>query len=324
MRGIRLSADERVGRVALVTGITGQDGWYLSEFLLACGYRVHGLFRPGEPEGPAGVYRHDADLTDAEAVAAIIRAAAPDELYHLGAQSFVRGEEVSTVQVNVNGTLHVLEAVRAGAPKCRLFFAGSAEMFGVPQTSPQDEGTPMRPRSVYGVTKLAGYHLVRVYREQHGLFGACAILYNHESPRRGPHFVTRKITRAAARIKLGLESELRLGNLDAVRDWGDARDYVRAMWLMLQQPEPEDYVVATGQGRTVRDFVETAFTATGLDWREYVQVAEEYWRPAEPVPLIGNAAKARSILGWAPRVSFDEMLREMVEADLEGAAGPQR
>jgi GDPmannose 4,6-dehydratase len=316
MRDTPSAHGNSAGRVALITGITGQDGSYLSELLLSRGYRVHGLFRPDEPPGLPEVVRHDADLTDAKAVARAIGAAAPDELYHLGAQSFVHGEEVSTVHVNVNGTLHVLEAVRRAAPACRVFFASSAEVFGEPETSPQDERTPMRPRNIYGVTKVAGLELMRVYREQHRLFTCCAILYNHESPRRGPNFVTRKITRAAARIKLGLESELRLGNLDAVRDWGRARDYVRGMWLMLQQTDPDDYVLATGQGRTVRDFVEAAFSAAGLDWQQYVRTAPEYWRPAEPVPLVGNAAKARAALGWTPDTAFGDLVAEMVEADL--------
>lgn len=319
-----MARGDAAARVALITGVTGQDGQYLSELLLSRGYRVHGVCRPGEPTILENIQHHQADLTDAGAVAAIVDATAPDELYHLGAQTFVHGEELSTVRVNVNGTLHVLEAVRRASPQCRVFFAGSAEMFGSPETTPQDENTPMRPRNVYGVTKLAGYHLLRVYREQHRIFGCCGILYNHESPRRGPQFVTRKITRAAARIKLGLDSEVRLGNLDAVRDWGHAKDYVRAMWLMLQQPEPDDYVVASGQGRTVREFVEAAFSMVELDWRPSVQVAPEFWRPAEAVPMIGNAAKARTALQWAPEIDFGQMLREMVEADLGSATVSER
>jgi GDPmannose 4,6-dehydratase len=319
-----LARDDAAARVALITGVTGQDGQYLSELLLSQGYRVHGFFRPGEPDIPAPVERHTADLTDAEAVAAIVDITAPHELYHLGAQTFVHGEELSTVSVNVNGTLHVLEAVRRAAPQCRVFFAGSAEMFGSPETTPQDENTPMRPRNVYGVTKLTGYHLLRVYREQHRIFGCCGILYNHESPRRGPQFVTRKITRAAARIKLDLDSEVRLGNLDVVRDWGHAKDYVRAMWLMLQQPGPDDYVIASGSGRTVREFAEAAFSVVGLDWRAHVRVAPEFWRPAEAVPMIGSAAKARTMLRWAPEIEFAQMLREMVEADLASATASER
>ena len=190
-------------------------------------------------------------------------------------------------------------------------------MFGDTEVSPQDENTPMRPRNVYGVSKVAAYQLMRVYRQQHGLFACCGYLYNHESPRRGPHFVTRKITRAAARIKLGKESELRLGNLDAVRDWGHARDYVRAMWLMLQQDTPDDYVVATGQGHTVQEFVGAAFDAVGLDWRPYVKVAPEFFRPAEKIPFIGTATKAQGKLGWGPKTAFTELVAEMVQEDLE-------
>ena len=285
------------GRTALISGVSGQDGSYLSELLLAKGYTVHGIDRP-EP-----------DLEDTAAIRRVVREVAPDEFYHLGAQTFVMGEEQSTVRVNVVGTLNVLEALRHEAPACRLFFAGSAEMFGEPEVSPQDETTPMKPRNVYGVTKLAGYQLMRVYREQHGMFACCGILYNHESPRRGPHFVTRKITRAAARIKLGLETELRLGNLDAVRDWGHARDYVRAMWLMLQHSDPDDYVIATGQGRTVREFVEAAFTAAGLNWQSYVRVDPAFFRPAEKVPLVGCAAKARENLSWTPETPFADLVR---------------
>ena len=307
-------------RRALITGITGQDGSYLAELLHSQGYEIHGLFRPGE-QMLAGVkageiHRHEGTLEDPAAVKRAVEAARPDECYHLAAQTFVNGEELSTIRTNVSGTLHVLDALRREAANCRLFLAGSSEMFGEAEVSPQDENTPMRPRTVYGVSKVAAYHLMRVYREQHGLFACCGYLYNHESPRRGPHFVTRKITRAAARIKLGKESELRLGNLDAVRDWGHARDYVRAMWLMLQQPKPDDYVIATGQGRTVREFVEAAFDAVRLDWRPSVQVAPEFFRPTEKVPFVGSAAKARMKLSWTPEVGFTELVAEMVQHDL--------
>jgi GDPmannose 4,6-dehydratase len=304
------------GRTALISGVSGQDGWYLSELLLGKGYAVHGIYRSGEPPGFPEVYRHEANLEDAAAIRGIVQRAEPDEFYHLGAQTFVLGEEIAAVRVNVGGTMNVLEALRRGVPACRLFFAGSAEIFGEPQTCPQDETTPMKPRNVYGVTKLTGYHLMRVYREQHGMFASCGILYNHESPRRRSQFVTRKITRAAARISRGLDTELCLGNLDAIRDWGHARDYVLAMWLMLQQQTPDDYVIATGQGRTVREFVEAAFTAAGLNWKQYVRVDPTFYRPAERVPLVGSAAKAYAKLGWTPQTSFDELVREMVKADL--------
>jgi GDPmannose 4,6-dehydratase len=308
-------------RTALITGITGQDGSYLAEHLHSQGYKIHGLFRPGE-QLPAGVqageiHRHEGDLEDAAAVARAVAAARPDECYHLAAQTFVIGEELSTIRINVVGTLHLLEALRSEAETCRLFLAGSSEMFGDAEVSPQDETTTLRPRNVYGVSKVAAYHLMRVYRQQHGLFASCGYLYNHESPRRGLHFVTRKITRAAARIKAGKESQLRLGNLGAVRDWGHARDYVRAMWLALQQPQPDDYVIATGQARTVRDFVEATFNAAGLDWRPYVQVAPEFFRPAEKVPFVGCALKARQKLGWNPATTFSAMVSEMVERDIE-------
>jgi GDPmannose 4,6-dehydratase len=291
-------------RIALITGLTGQDGSYLREHLGERGYEVHGLIQPGE-------------LTDASAVRNSVATIRPDECYHLAAQTVVNGDELSTVQVNVSGTLHVLEALRRERPDCRLFLAGSSEMFGDVDTSPQDETTPFRPRNVYGVSKVAAYELMRVYREQHGLFACCGILYNHESPRRGEQFVTRKITRAAARIKLGQQSELALGNLDAVRDWGHARDYVRAMWLMLQQPRPDDYIVATGRGRTVREFVEAAFAAVDLDWHHYVRVEPEFYRPLENIPFIGNAQKAQRSLDWCPETSLEELVAEMVHSDLQ-------
>ena len=306
-------------RRALITGITGQDGSYLAELLHSQGYEIHGLFRPGEhiPAGveAGGIHRYEGELEDASAVTRAVAAAMPDECYHLAAQTFVMGEELSTIRINVLGTLHVLEALRHEARECRLFLAGSSEMFGDVDVSPQDENTPLCPRNVYGVSKVAAYHLMRVYRDQHGLFACCGYLYNHESPRRAPHFVTRKITRAAARIKLGMESELRLGNLDAVRDWGHASDYVRAMWLMLQHPEPDDYIVATGQGRSVRDFVEAAYNAVELDWQKYVRMAPEYYRPAEKVPFVGNPSKAENHLGWTRQFGLNDLVREMVDSE---------
>lgn len=289
---------------ALITGSAGQDGRLLTEFLLAKGYQVRGFER---------------DLTDADAVTEAVKETQPDECYHLGAQSFVPRTETPVVRANVEGTLHVMQAIAQHSPASRLFFAGSAEMFGNAESSPQDETTPMRPRSVYGVTKTAAYHLMRIYREQHNLFACCGILYNHESVYRRPEFVTRKITRAAARIRAGLERELLLGNLDTVRDWGHARDYVQAMWLMLQASEPDDYVVATGQGRTVRQFVEAAFNAVGLDWRPYVRSDPEFWRASEPVPLIGDASRIRTRLGWKPQRTFEQIVHEMADADLAEA-----
>jgi GDPmannose 4,6-dehydratase len=290
---------------ALITGIAGQDGSYLAELLRSEGYDIQGM---------------EGNVQDPVAVTRAVVSARPDECYHLAAQTFVMGEELSTVRTNVDGTLHVLEALRREAPECRLFLAGSSEMFGDVDVSPQDESTPFRPRNVYGVSKVAAYHLMRVYREQHGLFACCGILYNHESPRRGPQFVTRKITQAAARIKLGQQTELQLGNLDSVRDWGHARDYVRAMWSMLQQETPDDYVIATGQARTVLDFVRAAFDGVGLDWRQHVQVTPEFFRPAEKVPFVGRATKARERLGWTPETSFTELVTEMVQQDLSPEA----
>jgi GDPmannose 4,6-dehydratase len=303
---------------ALITGITGQDGWYLSDELKTHGYTVHGVLRPGERTDDERFIAHYAELTDAAGVRNAVAAAAPDECYHLGAQTLVAGEELATFHVNANGTLHVLQALRAEAPSCRLFVAGSSEMFGDPEAAPQDENTPFRPRNVYGASKVAACDLLRVYRRQHGLYACCGILYNHESPRRGPQFVTRKITLAVSRIRAGIQKELRLGNLDARRDWGHARDYVRAMRLMLQQPEPDDFVIATGETHSVRDFTEAAFRAAGLDWRGYVQVDPAYYRPAERVPLTGNPAKARELLRWSPELSFTALVEEMVRHDLAG------
>jgi GDPmannose 4,6-dehydratase len=220
------------------------------------------------------------------------------------------------MRTNSGGTHHVLAAVREHAPGCRLFLAGSSEMFGDVDRSPQNESTPMRPRGIYGISKLTAFLLMRNYREAHGLHASCGILYNHESPRRSEQFVTGKIVAAAVRIKAGIDKELRLGNLDSVRDWGDARDYVRAMWLMLQQPAPDDYVIATGQGRTIRDLLDAAFAAVELDWRDYVVKDERFYRPTEKCPMIGDATKARTRLGWAPKREFAAMVREMVAEKL--------
>lgn len=309
-------------RRALITGITGQDGSYLAELLLSKGYDVIGVLRPGEGPGrlPAAavdaITTHSADIDSAEDIAAAVRDSRPDECYHLAAQTFVPGEEFATMRVNASGTHHVLAAIRDHAPGCRLFFAGSSELFGDVDHSPQSEDTPMRPRSVYGISKLTAYLLMRHYREAHKLHASCGILYNHESPRRGEHFVTRKITRAAARISLGEQKELVLGNLDAIRDWGDAREYVQAMWLMLQQPEPDDYVIATGKGRTVREFVEAAFTSVGLEWQRFVRTAPEFYRPTEQTPLIGNPTRAASKLSWKATTPFSDLVQEMVHQDL--------
>jgi GDPmannose 4,6-dehydratase len=306
-------------RTALITGVAGQDGSYLAELLQSKGYFVHGLTRPGEVVQLLSTAVSEADIVSAEAVRRVVAAVRPDECYHLAAQTFVPGEELATVSTNINGAMHLLEALRLEAPSCRLFLAGSSEMFGLPESAPQTERTPLRPRNVYGATKVAAYHLMEVYRRQHGLFACCGFLYNHESPRRPPHFVTRKITQAAARIRLGLQAELKLGNLDSLRDWGHARDYVRGMWLSLQAPEPEDYVFASGTGRTIRQFVEAAFDVAGVPWQDFVRVAPEFFRPSEPVPLIGCAARALASLGWRTEIPFPDMVREMVETDLKAA-----
>lgn len=315
---------------ALITGITGQDGSYLAEFLLERGYEVHGVVRRIAIEDPSHrLYRilhlrdrlhlHAASLESLPSIYRVFQAVKPDECYHLAAQSFVSysfEDEFSTLNANINGTHYVLAAIKDCAPNCRLYFAASSEMFGKVLEVPQKETTPFYPRSAYGISKVAGFHLTRNYREAYGLKAACGILYNHESPRRGFEFVTRKITSHAARIKLGLAKELKLGNLEAKRDWGHAREYVQAMWLMLQQDQPEDYVIAMGEQHTVREFAEAAFGHVGLDYREYVTLDQQLLRPAEVETLLGDAGKAKRDLGWSPTVTFKELVAEMVESDL--------
>jgi len=316
---------------ALITGITGQDGSYLAELLLEKGYEVHGIVRRVALEDPDHrMYRirhilgdlqlHSASLESFPSLFKVVQKIVPDECYHLAAQSFVSysfEDEFSTFNTNINGTHFVLACVRELAPHCRFYFAGSSEMFGKVHEVPQTEATPFHPRSPYGITKVVGFELTRNYREAYGLHGSTGILFNHESPRRGFEFVTRKVTHNVAKIKLGLEREVRLGNLEAKRDWGHAREYVRAMWLMLQQDKPDDYVIATGETHSVRDLVEKAFAAAGLDWHEYVKVDETFFRPAEVDLLIGRTDKAKKILGWNHSISFDQLVREMVETDLE-------
>jgi GDPmannose 4,6-dehydratase len=320
---------------ALITGLTGQDGSYLAEHLLALGYEVHGLVRRvalEDPERRVGrvahlldkVELHPASLESYPSIFHVISKHEFDECYHLAAQSFVAesfADGFSTMNTNINGTHYMLAALRELQPRCRFYFAGSSEMFGKVQEVPQGETTPFYPRSPYGISKVAGFELTRNYREAYGMFCASGILFNHESPRRGFEFVTRKITSTVARIKLGSASELRLGNLESRRDWGHAADYVRAMHLMLQQPEPDDYVVATGETHSVREFCERAFAEVGLDWRDYVVEDERFYRPAEVDLLVGDAGKARTELGWQPRHTFDDLISEMVAADLEAAGG---
>ncbi len=315
---------------ALITGITGQDGSYLAELLLEQGYEVHGLVRRVAIEDPTHrLWRivhlkdrlrlHAASLESLPSVYRVFQAVKPDECYHLAAQSFVSysfEDEFSTLNANINGTHYVLTAVRDCAPDCRFYFAASSEMFGKVAEVPQKETTPFHPRSAYGISKVAGFHLTRNYREAYNVKATSGILYNHESPRRGFEFVTRKITSHAARIKLGLAKELKLGNLEAKRDWGHAREYVRAMWMMLQHPEPDDYVIATGEQHTVREFAEVAFAQVGLDYRDYVKLDPQLLRPAEVDTLLGDASKATRRLGWSTKISFKDLVAEMVESDL--------
>ncbi|MBL8240903.1 MAG: GDP-mannose 4,6-dehydratase [Bryobacterales bacterium] len=316
---------------ALITGVNGQDGSYLAELLLARGYEVFGLVRRVGLEAPEHRLGRLLPLLDRiqlqpaslESYAGIFNAVAkirPDECYHLAAASFVSYEfddEFSTLTTNINGTHYLLASLKDLVPSCRFYFAGTSEMFGSAEEMPQNEHTRFRPRSIYGISKVAGFELVRNYRERYGMHASSGILFNHESPRRGHEFVTRKITSGVARILAGQANELRLGNLDAERDWGFAQEYVDAMWRMLRQPEPDDYVIATGRLHSVRDFVRIAFASAGLDWEKYVVTDPNFFRSGESVALCGDASKARRILGWEPRKGFEEMVREMVAADCE-------
>jgi GDPmannose 4,6-dehydratase len=323
---------------ALITGITGQDGAYLAKLLLAEGYEVVGLMRRsassdviGERLRWLGVLDHvqlvDGNLTDLSSLIRIVQEHRPDEVYNLAAQSFVAAswrQPLLTGTVTGLGAANVLEAVRIARPEARFYQASSSEMFGRIQAERQNEHTPFYPRSPYGVAKLYAHWMTVNHRESFGLHASSGILFNHESPLRGIEFVTRKVTDGVARIKLGLARELALGNLDAKRDWGHARDYVRAMWLMLRQDQPDDYVVATGRSVTIRDMVAMAFACAGLDWQEHVTIRQDLMRPAEVDVLLGDATKARERLGWTPSVTLEEMLAEMVEADLARHRARQR
>ena len=313
---------------ALITGITGQDGSYLAEWLLSQGYEVHGIVRRASTESferiahlEGRIQLHQADLLDQLSLIEVLKEVRPDEVYNLAAMSFVPTswkQPVLTGEFTAIGVTRMLEAVRLLDPRgIRFYQASSSEMFGKVQEVPQRETTPFYPRSPYGVAKVYGHFITVNYRESYGMFGCSGILFNHESPRRGREFVTRKVTDAVARIKLGLAKELRLGNLDAKRDWGFAGDYVRAMWLMLQQDKPDDYVIATGETHSVRELVETAFACVDLDWRRYVVQDPALIRPAEVDLLVGDASKAQRMLGWKPEVSFAQLVHRMVEADLE-------
>jgi GDPmannose 4,6-dehydratase len=315
---------------ALITGISGQDGSYLAELLLSKGYEVHGIVMRTELEDPdrslwklAGildqVILHSASIEAFPSLFQIVQKVQPDECYHLAAASFVSysfDEEFAIFNSNVNGTHYILSVIKEAAPHCKFYFAGSSELFGRASSYPQDESTPFHPRSAYGITKATGYYLTCNYRENYGLFACNGILYNHESVRRGNEFVTRKIVRGAVQIKLGRAQELHLGNLEAKRDWGYAPDYVRAMWLMLQNNQPDDYVVATGNLHTVRDFCDIAFNYLGLNYQDYVKVDPQFFRPAEEVPLVGNSSKAKHRLKWVPQKSFNDMIEEMVDYEM--------
>ncbi len=312
---------------ALITGITGQDGSYLAEFLLGKGYEVYGMVRRSSTVNYERISHiqdrlklMQGDLLDQNSLMEALRISEPDEVYNLGAQSFVPtswNQPVLTGEFTALGVTRMLEAIHTVNPKIRFYQASSSEMFGKIRETPQNERTPFHPRSPYGVAKVYGHWITVNYRESYGIFCCSGILFNHESPRRGLEFVSRKVTSAAAKIKLGLQKELKMGNLDARRDWGFAGDYVEAMWLMLQQKEPEDYVIATGISHSVKDLIKVAFDHVGLDWEEYVVSDPKLFRPAEVDCLLGDPRKAKSILGWQPKVTFEELIRMMVDADLQ-------
>jgi GDPmannose 4,6-dehydratase len=314
-------------KTALITGITGQDGSYLAEWLLQNDYHVVGMTRRTSTEVHERIEHLvdrieivSGDLLDQSSIGTIVADVRPSEIYNLAAQSFVPAsftQPVLTGEFTALGVTRVLEAIRSVDPTIRFYQASSSEMFGKVQAVPQNETTPFYPRSPYGVAKIYGHWITVNYRESYGLYAASGILFNHESPRRGKEFVTRKISDAVARIKLGLAKELRLGNLDAQRDWGFAGDYVRAMWLMLQQDHADDYVIATGRTHAVREFVRLAFAAADLEWEQYVVVDPKYYRPAEVDVLVGDAAKAHRVLGWEPEVTFEQLVEQMVRADLD-------
>jgi len=325
-------------KIAFITGVTGQDGSYLSEFLLKKGYTVHGMVRrsssfnteridhlmkdPRDPE--TRFFLHHGDMTDASCISSIVSKISPDEVYNLAAQSHVKisfDQPVYTCEIDAIGTAKILNAVKCAqeysGKTIRFYQASSSEMFGKVQEVPQKETTPFWPRSPYGCAKLFSHWLTINYRESYGIHASCGILYNHESPRRGETFVTRKITRAVGRIKMGIQKKLYLGNMDALRDWGFAGDFVEAMWLMLQQDEPSDYVIATGRMVSVRDFCEMAFSAAGLDYRDFVEIDPRYFRPAEVDQLLGDPSKAKKKFGWDPKVSVEQLAKMMVEHDLD-------
>ena len=316
-------------KVALITGITGQDGSYLAEFLLKKKYKVHGIIRRVALEDKThrlwrlqkilkNINLHSASLESYASIVKIIQKIKPSEIYHLAAQSYVDysfKDEFSTL--NTNGTHYILSAIKDFSPKSRFYFAGSSEMFGKVRNKPQNEKTPFYPRSAYGISKVTGYDLTRNYREAYRLHCSTGILFNHESPRRGFEFVTRKISHGVARIKCGLQRELTLGNLDAQRDWGHAKDYIEAMWLMLQKRKPDDFVISTNKQHSVREFANLAFSIVGLDYRKFIKIDKNLYRPAEVQTLLGDYSKAKRILKWKPKVSFNNLVKDMVLSDLE-------
>ena len=330
---LKLARFDNVMKKALITGITGQDGSYLAELLLNKGYEVHGIIRRASSFNTARIdhlyqdphlnnvrlFGHYGDIADSTNLIKLLYRIQPDEIYHLAAQSHVRVSfdiPEYTGDVTALGTIRILEAIRETGLKSKFYQASSSEMFGKVRETPQSELTPFYPRSPYGAAKVYAYWATVNYREAYGMFAANGILFNHESPRRGETFVTRKITRAVAHIKAGLQDKLYLGNLDAKRDWGYAKEYVEAMWLMLQQDEPDDYVIATGETHSVEEFLTEAFSYAGLDWHDYVEMDPKYLRPSEVELLVGDASKARRALGWEPKVTFRDLVRLMVDADM--------
>jgi GDPmannose 4,6-dehydratase len=320
-------------RKALITGITGQDGSYLAELLLEKGYEVHGIVRRVALQDPTHrmvriahlegrIHLHSGALESYPSIYQVVSKVRPDECYHLAAQSFVSysfDDAFSTMNTNINGTHFVLSAIKDLTPECRFYFAGTSEMFGKVEEVPQTETTRFHPRSPYGISKLAGYELTRNYREAYNMHASTGLLFNHESPRRGYEFVTRKITSGVAAIAAGKAKRLKLGNLEAKRDWGHARDYVVAMYEMVQKETPDDYVIATGETHSVREFVELAFGSAGLDWKQYIETDPDLYRPAEVELLIGDPSKAKRELNWRHEVSFEQLVAEMVESDCRAA-----
>jgi|TARA_B110000259_G_scaffold183848_1_gene229789 GDPmannose 4,6-dehydratase len=318
-------------KTALITGITGQDGSYLAELLLSKNYKIHGLVRRVASENETQrfwrlknilnkINLHAASLESYASIVKLVEKLKPTEIYHLGAQSYIDyafQDEFSTINTNINGTHYLLSAIKDFSPKTKMYFAASSEMFGKALEIPQNEKTPFYPRSTYGISKVAGFDLTRNYREAYNIFCCSGILFNHESPRRGFEFVTRKITHAVAKIKLGLQKDLKLGNINAMRDWGHAKDYVVAMWLMLQQKKPQDYVVSTGKQYSVKQFAKLAFEQVGLDYKKYVKIDQKFNRPADVQTLLGDCKKVKKDLGWKPKYLFKDLVKDMVKKDLE-------